>query len=60
MVVFYHQKSIWKLARKKWMFFKYFNKETVVLEFGCGLGKNLFGIADRIKYVYEIDINSFI
>ena len=37
---------------------KYFNKEKVVLEFGCGPGKNLFGISDNIKIGYGIDINS--
>ena len=40
------------------IFFKYFDKSKFVIEFGCGPGKNLFGIQDRIKSGYGIDINS--
>jgi len=41
------------------IFYQYFNSESIVLEFGCGLGKNLFGIADKIKLGYGIDVNPF-
>ena len=37
---------------------KYFDSSKNVLEFGCGPGKNLFGISDKIKAGYGIDINS--
>lgn len=36
---------------------KYFDKSKTVLEFGCGLGKNLFGVSENIKFGYGIDIN---
>jgi len=39
------------------IFSKYFNSQSIVIEFGCGVGKNLFGIADKIKLGYGIDIN---
>jgi len=39
------------------IFLPYFNSQSSVIEFGCGLGKNLFGIADKIKFGYGIDIN---
>jgi len=39
------------------IFSSYFNSETTVIEFGSGLGKNLFGIADMIKFGYGIDVN---
>ena len=38
-------------------FFHFFDKEKTVLEFGCGPGKNLFGIANIIKTGYGIDVN---
>ena len=38
--------------------FSYFDKQKTVLEFGCGPGKNLFGIADKIDLGIGIDINS--
>lgn len=34
-----------------------FDKEKTVLEFGCGPGKNLFAIADKINLGIGIDIN---
>ena len=37
--------------------FSYFDKEKSVLEFGCGPGKNLFGIADKIDFGIGVDIN---
>lgn len=37
--------------------FSYIGLGKTILEFGCGPGKNLFGIADRIKSGYGIDIN---
>jgi len=39
------------------MFSQYFNSQSIVIEFGCGLGRNLFGIADKIKFGYGIDVN---
>jgi SAM-dependent methyltransferase len=41
------------------LFSEYFNNSKNVLEFGCGPGKNLFGISDKIKNGYGIDINGF-
>jgi len=41
------------------VFYPYFNSTSTVLEFGCGLGKNLFGIAHKIKFGYGIDVNVF-
>ena len=38
-------------------FLKYLQTDKIVLEFGCGLGRNLFAISDKIKYGYGIDIN---
>ena len=38
-------------------FLKYLRTDKIVLEFGCGLGRNLFTISNRIKYGYGIDIN---
>ncbi len=35
----------------------YFDSEKAVLEFGCGPGKNLFGISDKVDYGVGIDIN---
>lgn len=35
----------------------YFSNSKIVMEFGCGPGKNLFGIADKIAYGFGIDIN---
>ncbi len=35
----------------------YFDNEKKALEFGCGPGKNLFGIADKINYGFGIDLN---
>ena len=32
------------------IFSQYFNSQSIVIEFGCGPGRNLFGIADKIKY----------
>ena len=29
---------------------KYLQIDKTVLEFGCGLGRNIFGISDKIKY----------
>jgi len=40
------------------IFSQYFNSQSIVIEFGCGLGRNLFGIADKIKFGYGIDVNS--
>lgn len=40
------------------MFFPYLSKDKTILEFGCGPGKNLFGIADLVKTGYGIDVNS--
>jgi cyclopropane fatty-acyl-phospholipid synthase-like methyltransferase len=40
------------------IFHKYLDKSKTVIEFGCGLGKNLFAIANKIKFGYGIDINS--
>lgn len=40
-------------------FASYFSKSTDVLEFGCGIGVNLFGIADIIRKGYGLDINRF-
>jgi len=40
------------------IFFSYLNKDKTVLEFGCGPGKNLFGIANLIRMGYGIDINA--
>ena len=37
--------------------FSYFDKEKTVLEFGCGPGKNIFGIVDKIDLGIGIDIN---
>jgi len=34
------------------IFYKYFNSQSIVIEFGCGMGKNLFGIADKIRLWY--------
>ena len=39
-------------------FFAYLHKDMSVMEFGCGPGKNLFGISDLIKTGYGIDVNS--
>ena len=39
-------------------FFAYLHKDMSVMEFGCGPGKNLFGISDQIKTGYGIDVNS--
>ena len=35
----------------------YFDNEKIALEFGCGPGKNLFGISDKINYGFGIDVN---
>ena len=43
--------------REMAMLLNYFEKERIVLEFGCGPGKNLFGIADKIKFGFGLDIN---
>ena len=40
------------------IFSSYLNKDKTVLEFGCGLGKNLFGIANLVRMGYGIDINA--
>jgi cyclopropane fatty-acyl-phospholipid synthase-like methyltransferase len=40
------------------IFFSYLNKNKTILEFGCGPGRNLFGIANLIKMGYGIDINA--
>lgn len=39
------------------IFSSYLNRNKTVLEFGCGPGKNLFGIADLVKIGYGIDVN---
>lgn len=39
------------------IFLKYFQSDKIALEFGCGLGRNLFAISNKIKYGYGIDIN---
>ena len=39
--------------------FPYFTAQSRVIEFGCGIGINLFGIADKIKTGYGMDINAF-
>ena len=39
------------------IFNSYFNSQSIAIEFGCGLGRNLFGIADSIKFGYGIDVN---
>ena len=38
---------------------KYLSKEKLLLEFGSGIGKNLFAISSYIKTGYGIDINPF-
>jgi len=43
--------------REMSIFSPYFNSQSSVIEFGCGPGKNLFGIADKIKLGYGIDVN---
>ena len=40
------------------IFSSYLSKDKIVLEFGCGPGKNLFGIADLVKTGYGIDVNT--
>ncbi|MGC8609029.1 MAG: class I SAM-dependent methyltransferase [Thermoplasmata archaeon] len=40
-------------------FLGYLGKDRNVPEFGCGLGKDLFSIADPIMVSYGIDINPF-
>lgn len=37
---------------------KFLDKEKTLLEFGSGIGKNLFAIADKIKVGYGLDVNS--
>ena len=39
------------------IFFSYLSKDKTILEFGCGPGKNLFGIAELVKGGYGIDVN---
>jgi SAM-dependent methyltransferase len=39
------------------IFFSYLSKDKTILEFGCGPGKNLFGIAELVKSGYGIDVN---
>lgn len=39
------------------VFFRYINEDKSVLEFGCGMGRNLFGIAGKIREGYGIDVN---
>ncbi len=36
---------------------KYFNNSSDVLEFGCGIGKNLLGIAQQIRTGTGLDVN---
>lgn len=36
---------------------QYFQQSSTVIEFGCGPGKNLFGLAEKIRFGYGIDIN---
>ncbi len=38
---------------------KYLDKDKTLLEFGSGIGKNLLGISDNIKFGYGIDVNKF-
>ena len=40
-------------------FLRYLHRDKIVLEFGCGIGRNLFAISDKIKAGYGIDINPF-
>ena len=39
-------------------FLKYIQTDMIVLEFGCGIGRNLFAISDKIKVGYGLDINA--
>ena len=39
-------------------FLKYIQTDKIVLEFGCGIGRNLFAISDKIKVGYGLDINA--